>query len=171
MKVGAKIPPKTFFASLIPDDAKLELHAFVDETVATALRAEQSGYVAPSAAPRSRLAAIVSEVATYPSVEGKFHVVVKIDGQPDGFQLVPGMKGKAKISTGAAAADSISIPTSALHESADGSYAVKLKDGDQTREVPVTLGAESNGSILVLAGLEAGQVLVTPDSKPAEPKN
>jgi multidrug efflux pump subunit AcrA (membrane-fusion protein) len=170
MKVGGKIPPMTYFASVIPNEAKLHLSSFVDETVATRLQAGQSGYVAPTSSPRSRLQVSVAEVAAFPGVDDKYHVVLQLKGPAEGFQLVPGMKGKAKISAGDNVGDSLAIPANALHEEADGSYTVKLKDGEQTRDVPVTVGAESDGHILVLSGLEAGQVIVTPDSKPAEPQ-
>ena len=43
MKVGGKIPPRVVFASLIPNDAKMQLDAFVDEIAASKLKEGQKG--------------------------------------------------------------------------------------------------------------------------------
>ncbi len=173
MKVGGKIPPKVVFASLIPNDAKIQLDAFVDEIAASKLKEGQKGYVAPVSSARSRLAVEVAKVATHPAVDGKYHVLLAIHNAPEGLHLVPGMKGKGKITTGNEG-DSLAIPSKALSEEADGTYTVKVKgeDGKET-PTPVTVGAESSGMIVVLSGLQAGQVIITPDEpapKAAEKK-
>lgn len=167
MKVGGKITPKIVFASVVPGDAGLELCASVDETVMNRLKAGQKGYVAPVAAPRSRLSVTVAKVASYPGVDGKYQVVLTTSGQAAGVNLVPGMKGKAKIITNDAG-DTLTIPTNALKEGPDGSYTVKVKGKDQP--VAVQVGLESGGKIVVLSGLNAGDVVITPDAKPAEKK-
>lgn len=167
MKVGGKIAPKIVFASVVPADAGLELCASVDETVMNRLRAGQKGYVAPVAAPRSRLSVTVARVATYPGVDGKYQVVLTTSGEAAGINLVPGMKGKAKIITNDAG-DNLTIPTNALKEGPDGSYSVTVKGKDQP--VAVQVGLESGGKIVVLSGLNAGDVVITPEAKPAEKK-
>ena len=100
MKVGGKIPPRIIFASLIPDDAVMQLDAFVDEASVTKLKSGHKGYVTPISSPRSRLSVEISKISSHPAVDGKYHVVLKVSARPDGLHLVPGMKGKAKITTG-----------------------------------------------------------------------
>jgi macrolide-specific efflux system membrane fusion protein len=171
MRVGGKIPPKTVFATVIPADSQLQLDAFVAETVVIRLKAGQKGYIAPTSAPRSRLSVTVTTVATHPATDGKYHVVLKVSGKPVGMQIVPGMKGRIKLTTGDQG-DSLAIPLNCLHEEADGSYTVKIKGKDgNVSEAAVQVGAESGGKIVVLSGLSAGQVLITPEaSKPETPK-
>ena len=153
----------------MPDNAALQLHAFTDEANATKLKKGQTGYVAPTSSPRSRLNVEIAKVASHPAVDGKYPVSLKVSGKPDGLHLVPGMKGKVKITTGDEG-DSLAIPTKALHEETDGSYTVKVKGKDgKENKTAVTVGAESNGQIVVLSGLKEGQVIVTPDA-PAKPE-
>ncbi len=167
MKPGGKIPARAVFATVIPKEAKLQLEAFADESVVVQLKKGQTGSVAPIAAPRSRLALALAELATHPGLDGKYHVVLQVTGPPGALPLVPGMKGKIKVSTGDVAGDSLAIPTNALQEEPDGSYTVKVKGEDGTpKSVKVTVGAEANGKILILSGLEAGQVIITPEPQP-----
>ena len=169
MKIGGKIPPRVVFASLIPADASMQLDAFVDEPAIAKLRKGQKGYVAPVSSPRSRLSVEVSKVSSHPGLDGKYHVILKIGSLPEGLHLVPGMKGKVKITTGDEG-PRLAIPANALHEEADGSYSVKVKgeDGKESKAA-VAVGAESNGKIVVLSGLEEGQVIITPDAPDAKP--
>jgi macrolide-specific efflux system membrane fusion protein len=73
------------------------------------------------------------------------------------------MKGKGKITTGDQG-ERLAVPVKALREEADGTYTVRVK-GAEGKEAasPVTVGAESNGMIVVLSGLEEGQIVITPD--------
>ena len=169
MKVGGKIPPRIIFASLIPADAAMQLDAFVDETLSAKLKSGQKGYVAPISSPRSRLSVEISKISSHPAVDGKYHVALKVSAGPDGLHLVPGMKGKAKITTGDEG-DRLAIPANALHEEADGSYSVKVKGEDgKENKVAVAVGAESNGKIVVLSGLKEGQLIITPDAPAPKP--
>ena len=126
MKIGGKILPRVVFATLIPNDAKMQLDAFVDEIAASKLKEGQKGYVAPASSARSRLAVEVTKVATHPAVDGKYHVLLTLHGTPEELHLVPGMKGKGKITTGNEG-ESLAIPSKALNEEADGTYTVKVK--------------------------------------------
>lgn len=165
MKVGGKIQARVALASLIPAGAKLQLDAFVDETAAAKLKKGQKGYVAPVSSPRSRLSVELAEVASHPAVDGKYHIQLTLsaDGSPEGLNMVPGMKGKGKITTGDQG-ESLAVPVKALKEEADGTYTVMVKSAEgQESATPVTVGAESNGMIVVLSGLEEGQTVITPD--------
>ena len=163
MKRGGKVAPRVTYASFIPDGAKLQLDAFVGENQIAQLKRDQVGYVAPAAAPRSRIPVKVHSVAGFPGIDGKYHVVLQLTGEPEGLALVPGMKGKIKLRI-QDAKDALVIPVKALHEEADGSYSVEVKDGDVIRKRTITVGVESGGSIEVLSGLEAGETIVIPDT-------
>ena len=170
MKVGGKIPPRVALASLIPAGAKLHLDAFVDEAAAAKLKGGQKGYVAPISSPRSRLSVELAKVATHPGVDGKYHIqlVLPAEGSPEGLNLVPGMKGKGKITTGDQG-DRIAVPVKALQEEHDGTYTVSVKNAEgEASAVPVTVGVESNGMIVVLSGLQEGQIVITPDEPAAK---
>ena len=165
MKVGGKILPRAPFATLIPSDSKLQLDAFVDETAAFKLKQGQKGYVAPVSSPRSRLSVEVAEVASHPAVDGKYHILLTLsaEGSPAGLSLVPGMKGKGKITTGDEG-ENLAVPVKALKEEADGTYTVRVKGPEgQESTAAVTVGAESNGMIVVLSGLAEGQIVITPE--------
>ena len=167
MKVGGKVPPRVVLATVIPAGAAMQLDGFVDETAISRLSKGQKGYAAPVSSPRSRVAVEVTKVSAHPAVDGKYHVSMKVSGV-DGLHLVPGMKGKIKITTGDEG-DSLVIPANALREEGDGSYSVKVKGEDgKVSSVPVAVGAESNGQIVVLSGLKEGQIVITPEA--ATPK-
>ena len=168
LKEGGKIPPRTVFATVIPRKAGLQLDAFAQESVVARLKPGQKGYVAPAAAPRSRIPVTVGPVGAHPGVDGKYHVVLKTQGKAAGLQIVPGMKGKVKISI-APEMDAITIPIKALKDEADGSYTVRVKSGEETASRPVTVGVESNGSIEILTGLEAGEIVMTPNAPAPKP--
>ena len=104
-------------------------------------------------------------MATHPAVDGKYHIQLILSGEklPEGLSLVPGMKGKGKITIGDEG-DSLAVPSKALKEEEDGTYTVKVKSADgQEASTPVTVGAESSGMIVVLSGLQEGQIVITPD--------
>lgn len=167
MKPGGKIPAKTVFATVIPSDASLQVHAFVDEKLISRIEKGQSGYVAPGSAPRARLGVKVASAASYPAVDGNYHIVLDVTGEADGLHLVPGMKGKVTLTT-SPVGERLSVPVKALHEEPDGSYTVEVKEGDQTKKVAVTVGSESNGQIVVRSGLQPGQVVIVPEAEKSD---
>ncbi len=162
MKPGGKIPPRTVFATVVPDDVALELDAFVEETEVARLEPGQSGFAAPAAAPHSRVPVTVTKVASHPGLDRKFRVVLAPGQRPAGLDPVPGMKGRVVV-TVYDVPEAIAIPSGALHEEADGSYTVLVKTGrDETNSAPVEAGMESNGKVEIRSGLEPGQVVVVP---------
>jgi len=73
------------------------------------------------------------------------------------------MKGKGKITTGDEG-ENLAVPVKALKEEADGTYTVRVKGPEgQESTAAVTVGAESNGMIVVLSGLAEGQIVITPE--------
>lgn len=165
MKPGGMIPPRTVFASIVPDGAPLQLHAFVEESVVLGLKVGQTGHVTPVAAPKRRLPVTLDSVAVCPEPDGKYHVSLRPGDLPNDLALVTGMKGTAKIIT-YAKKEALTVPARAVEETPDGSFVVRVKlaDGEPEKR-PVTVGRESDGVIEVLTGLEAGQVVIVPDGE------
>ena len=163
MKRGGNLPAKTTFATLIPDEAGLQLHVAASEAQVFGLRIGQKGYFSPTGAPRRRLQAELVSVAAYPNLAGAYPLTCKLAGNMDG--LVAGMGGTLRLVTEARDA-ALTVPVSALHEKGDGSLMVKLK-GPNGNEVEraVEVGAEANGKVVVTSGLSAGDVVLTKEEK------
>ena len=165
MKPGGLLPAKTVFATVVPDDGSLILSAFVDEAAIGQLNIDQKGYLTVPAFPRRRFAVTVSKVSRYPGLDGKFSAVLTPVAVPKDLHLVAGMKGSVKVLAYQADA-ALAVPAAALHEEADGSFSVQLKLADGKAEKrSVTPGAESNGTVEILSGLEAGQVVLLKDAE------
>jgi len=165
MMPGGAIPARTVFATVVPDGGSLLLSAFVGEEVIGHLKEGQKGYLTPAAAPRRRIAVTLSEVDPYPGVDGKFHVVLKPVLVPKNLHLVAGMKGSTKVQT-YRAENALAVPNKALLEEADGSFTVQIKLADgKSEKRSVTTGAEANGQVEILHGLEAGQVVLLADGE------
>ena len=160
MKERGLIPAGAVYATVIPAGAPLEVHAFADEAVVRQVGKAKGGSLSPISAPRQRLPLTLKSAASYPGVDGKYHVVLTLgDGIKD-LELVPGMKGKVTLATIRREA-ALSIPAGALHEEADGTFTVKIKLADGASESrTVVPGAEAKGTVEIVSGLEAGQVVL-----------
>lgn len=160
LKVGGAIPPKTIYATLVPEDGPLEVHAFVSEEAIREVLGAKEGTFKPAALSRTALPATVRSVSAYPSLEGTYHLVLDLPPTAAEQGLVPGMKGEATLVT-AQRDQALTVPAAALLREPDGSHAVqvKLADGASERRAVVP-GVESNGRVEILEGLEAGQVVI-----------
>lgn len=169
MKPGGKIPAKTTFATIVPNRGALVLYASVPEATVSKIASGQKGYAAPGAAPRRRIPVTVQSAQSFPQVDNTYQTVFNLGKIPGGLSVVPGMKAKVKLQV-AAVEKVLVIPAKALIEKPDGGFAVKLQRTEgPAKESAVELGLESGGTIEVLSGLKAGDVIVVPDkSKPAE---
>lgn len=160
MKVGGLVPARTVYATVVAEDAPLELHAFVSEAQVMRLQDGQVGQLAPIAAPRHRLDLTLKSIARYPAVDGTYHAVLTFGEIPEDLGLVTGMKGKVTLIT-TSREQALTVPAKALHEESDGSYSVKVKLADGASESRVVVpGVESAGKVEILSGLEAGQVVL-----------
>jgi hypothetical protein len=160
MKEGGLIPVKTIYATVIPNGGVMEVHAFADESQIGQIRAAKDGFLAPTAAPRSRVPLTVKSADAYPGVDGKYHVVLTPGEELKALNLVAGMKGQVTLVT-TRKDKAIAVPKAALHEEGDGSFTVKIKLADGASEKRVVVpGAEAKGKVEILKGLEAGQVVL-----------
>ncbi len=82
-----------------------------------------------------------------------FDVLIAFDESDP--RIAPGLSGEAKIVT-ARLTDVLVVPVEAVYH-VGGQNVVYLADGDETVVVPVTLGPESAGRVVVTKGLHQGQ--------------
>ncbi len=76
-------------------------------------------------------------------------------------KLLPGSMGSATLKL-ASVDNAILVPLAALHTAADGSRFVKTLDGNNTREVPVTLAAVDGRTAILTTGPAAGDKVIIP---------
>ena len=160
VKNGRPLPNKPF-AAFVPSGAKLQLHAFADEGGARALKKDLAGVATLAGREDSDIPVKVAEVASTPSVDGSFPVVLTADWPKD-VQVVPG--GAASVRVIAYHQDkAIAVPTRAIRYGADGwTVEVKLADG-KTERRKIQRGRVSGEMTEIRSGLEAGQVIIAPD--------
>ncbi len=165
MKVGGLVPSKAVYATVVPESAAMELHAFAEEGVIAGVQKAKEGYFSPTAAPRSRIPLTLKSAAVYPGVDSKYHVELTPSEGLKEHGLVAGMKGKITLIT-KRLDNALVVPVRALKEESDGTYTVKIKLADGASESRVVaLGTEANGKIEILSGLEAGQVVLVGGEK------
>ena len=75
--------------------------------------------------------------------------------------LLPGTMGSATLSL-ASLESAVTVPYAALHTAADGSRFVKVLDGSETREVPVTLAAMDGRNAILSTGPANGAKVIIP---------
>jgi membrane fusion protein (multidrug efflux system) len=92
------------------------------------------------------------------------HLRARIDN-PDG-RLRPGQFAQLQVDTGTGAADALLVPEQALMQDGDTRYVFTVVDG-KARRTEIKTGARVPGQVQVVAGLKAGDVVITAgQSKP-----
>ena len=110
----------------------------------------------------NRTAKVTSVGQTVNTYNRSFQVIASLDNSKNGIKS--NMLAKVKF-TSKSVKESISIPTSLLQESSDG-YFVFIADKDSTsneivaRKKHLEIGESYGGTVLVLSGLESGQLLI-----------
>lgn len=161
MKVGGLVPSKAIYATVVPETAAMELHAFAGEGDIAGVQKAKVGYFSPTVAPRKRIPLTLKSADVYPGVDGKFHVELVPSAEELKKQaLVAGMNGKITLIS-KRVENALVVPTGALKEESDGSFTVKIKLADGASESrTVVPGTEAHGKIEIVSGLEAGQVVL-----------
>ena len=153
-------PVNKAFATFVPTTAKLALVAFVDDATARSLKPELAGIASLPGREDVEIPVKLLKLATAPGADGTYRADLSVEWPKD---LTPAAGATAQvrlISYQQAAA--IVIPNKALNfESAGWTVEVKLADGKSERR-PVKRGRVSKEETEILAGLEAGQVIIVP---------
>lgn len=157
---GGHPPANRPFATFVPASAKLALVAFLDDAVARSLTAELAGTATLAGREDLEIPVKLTQLATTPGPDGTYRAdfsavwpksLTPATGASVQLRLIPYHQPAA-----------IAIPTKALAYDPKGwTVEVKLADG-KTERRPVKRGRVSKEETEILAGLEVGQVILTP---------
>lgn len=149
------------FATFVPATAKLGLTSFLDEATARSLKPGTDGTSTLSGREDAEIAVKITKIATVPGTDGLYRADLSADWPKD---LTPAAGSSAQTRFIAYQQDkAISVPNKALsHDSQGWTVEVKLADGKSERRA-VKRGRVSPEATEILSGLEAGQMIVSPD--------
>jgi HlyD family secretion protein len=85
---------------------------------------------------------------------------IKVELLTDDERIMSGMSVSGVVIT-KTANDVLLVPTEAVNENDDGTYTVKIKDGDSVIEQEIEVGATDDSFYEVVSGLTEGQAVVT----------
>lgn len=165
LRVGGTAPLHTAFASLVPNDAKLELVAHTNAAEARQLTDRTEGIATltgteTKGAASSSIPVGVRSSSLVPDTGGKYQVSLKASWPKD-LQVAVGNPATVHMLV-YHNPKAIVVPAKALKYGAKGwAVEVKLADGKTERRA-VTRGAQSGDEVEILSGLEVGQVIITP---------
>jgi len=134
----------------------------VDEADRPSVKEGQPATIQPAANDSDKLAGKVSRI---PVAKGKFALELELEGeQPD--WLVPGMSGKAKVTT-YEEENAVVVPKKAVHtdQEDDQVQYVWLVEGDEVQKRQVATGKTSGDDIEILDGLDPGDVISLDDEQ------
>lgn len=153
-------PARAAFATFVPGAAVLALVSFLDEATARALKPGLAGSATMAGREDVEIPVKLLNLATAPGADGTYRADFSAAwpkepapavGATARIRLIPYQQPAA-----------IAIPTKSLSFDAGGwAVEVKLADG-KTERRPVKRGRVSGDDTEILAGLEAGQVVVVP---------
>ncbi len=149
------------FATFVPATAKLGLVGFLDEASARSLKASLEGTATLSGREDAEIPVKISKLAAAPGTDGLYRADLNAEWPKD---LTPAAGSVAQTRFIAYRQDkAITVPNKALSHDAQGwTVEVKLADGKTERRT-IKRGRVSAESTEILSGLEAGQVIVSPD--------
>lgn len=160
VKHGRPAPNKAF-ATFVPAKTKTGLTGFVDEATARALAIGAVGSAVPAGREDLEVPVKLATLASIPGPDGTYRVDLTATW-PETASPVIGSSAEVRLVAYHQAA-AISVPLKALAYGPDGwTIRVKLADG-KTENRPVKRGRISGETVEILSGLEAGQVIITPD--------
>lgn len=142
----------------IVDNSGFKIETSVDESEVNKVSAGQKVEVTVSAIEKEYegIVARVDGEATTSGNSTTFGVVIELEGDFDG--LYSGMSSEMNIVI-KESTDVLVVPIQAV-SSQKGSYVVSVKDGDSTKEVEVTVGAQDSSFVEITSGLNEGDVVV-----------
>lgn len=149
------------FASFVPVSAATVLSAFLDETTARSLQPGLNGIALSPGREDVEIPVKLSTVASLPGPDGTYAATLTATW-PKEHPPVSGSSAVVRL-VAYENPTSLAVPTKALAFGSKGwSLEVKLADG-KTERRPVKRGRVSGETTEILSGIEAGQVIITPD--------
>ena len=159
LTLGAKIPLKRVFMTIVPEGNATHIVASVDSYTAKRLKKGQTGRLKLAAYPWKSFKSSVSTVAATPNLQAKWDVslAAKLDNKK---KLAVGESVKVDF-VSYRKEDALSIPVKSVIQNSDGSFSVNLKMADDKQEKKtITLGESNSKRVEVLSGLSEGQVII-----------
>lgn len=149
------------FATFVPATAKPGLIGFLDEATARALKPGAEGSAVLAGREDLEVPVKITKLAAAPGTDGSYRADLAADWPKE---LIPAAGSVAQTRFIAYHQDkAVSVPNKALaHDVRGWTVEVKLADGKTEKRV-VKRGRVSPESTEILSGLEAGQVIVSPD--------
>ena len=161
--VHGRPPVNRPFATFVPTSAKLAWVAFPEQATALALKPDLTGIATLPGREDLEIPVKITQVAAVPRPDGSFRADLSATWPKD-FTPAAGTTAHIRIISYHQPA-AIAIPNKALRLDPKGwTVEVKLADG-KTERRPVKRGRTANEETEILAGLEVGQVIVTPSTE------
>ncbi len=161
LKEGGKVPTNKTIASISPSGTTLPLVSHVSYSQGITFKDQTPVVITLNGSDYMRLNAKISNPVNIPDTSGKDTLTINVEW-PENVTIAPTQQFKCT-SVIYEKDNTISIPTKALQMSADGSWTVKVKSGDETVRQLVERGRSNKGKAEILSGLEPGQVIIVPD--------
>lgn len=141
----------------IVDSSSFKIETTVDETEVTKVSKGQKVEVTVSAIGKEYEGVVTSVdgEATSSGNSNTFGVVIELDGEFD--DLYSGMSSEMNIVI-KESTDVLVVPVQAV-KSQKGTYVVSVKNGDETKDVEVTIGAQDSSFVEIKSGLSEGDVV------------
>lgn len=152
---------KRAFAVVVPANAKLLLEATVEESLARVLKPELKGFATMTGRSDISFPITIVKVSPTPGLDNRYRVTLSAEFDKT-IPVAAGMTATVNL-TAYQSKSAITVPTKALHSTAEGGWEVKLKEGDdKTKSVPVKRGQTWSGKVEILSGLKEGQTIIVP---------
>ncbi len=156
-----KLPANQSLLTLVPTAAPLELYTEVSQKERLNLKTELTGTASVEGLENKRFPVTLNAIDTYPRANSKYQVALSVE-LPKESTLTTGMKAKVKIVT-YRKENALTVPEKAI-TTKDQKSTVKIKLADGKSEIrEVEIGRKNKGKVEILSGLEASQVVLTPD--------
>ena len=160
VKHGRPVPNRPF-ATFVPATAKPVLTAFLNDAACRSLQADATGTALLPGREDLELPVKLASVADVPGADGLYRAELSATWPKDAAAAIGSSAQVRLIAYHVPAA--IVVPSSALNYGTNGwNVEIKLADG-KTEQRTVKRGRVSGESTEILSGLEAGQVVITPD--------
>ena len=142
----------------IIDNSGFKIETSVDESEVTKVSTGQKVEVTVDAIEKEYEGVVtrVDAEATTSGNSTSFGIVIQLEG--DFENLYSGMSSEMNIVI-KESTDVLVVPVQAV-KSKNGTYVVSVKDGDSTKEVEVTVGAQDSSFVEITSGLNEGDVVV-----------
>lgn len=168
--VNSDVNTSTTLFTMI-DDSSYKIEASVDESEISKVSHGQEVDVTVTALNKEFEGTVtnVDAQATSSGSSANFGLVVTLDDSDDLDEIYSGMSAEMSIVI-KESKDVLVVPIQAV-SSSRGRRTVKVKDGDETREVEVEIGAQDSSFVEIKSGLSEGDIVVYEQSTRSQSNN